>query len=159
MESRYILTLMENSSVHIPSYFTANMFHPLAHNPSVLLQSTSSFSKLNTNKRKQQITSFLPSFLALFLFPSFFPSFETSIWLGFLLTFLVPLNPVIVNGKTATPMLGKVKLNSLLMLSRHQEKTKSRLLLESQTSPLCSFQQLFDMSGGQAREVQVNIPI
>ena len=136
MESRYILILMENSSVHIPSYFTANMFHPLAHNPSLFSSRVLlAFQKLNTNKRKQQITSFLPSFLPLFLFPSFFPSFETSIWLGFLLIFLVPLNPVIFNGKTATPMLGKVKLNSLLMLSRHQEKTKSRLLLESQTSP------------------------
>lgn len=136
MESRHILILMENSSVYIPSYFTANMFHPLAHNPSLFSSRVLlAFQKLNTNKRKQQITSFLPSFLPLFLFPSFFPSFETSIWLGFLLIFLVPLNPVIFNGKTATPMLGKVKLNSLLMLSRHQEKTKSRLLLESQTSP------------------------
>ena len=131
MESRYIFILMENSSVHIPSYFTANMFHPLAHNPSpfssrVLL----AFKKLNKNKTTNNpFPSLLPSSLSL----SF--SFETSIWLGFLLIFLVPLNPVIFNGKTATPMLGKVKLNSLLMLSRHQEKTKSRLLLESQTSP------------------------
>lgn len=91
------------------------------------------FKKLNKNKTTNNpFPSLLPSSLSLSFFLSFFWNFHM-VRVSFNISSSIKSSDI--NRKTATLMLGKVKLNSLLMLSRHQEKTKSRLLLESQTSP------------------------